>query len=166
MGSFGDRGIDQRLIGDEPRRFDPAGGEKQQLRRAIVDAGRKLARRKAAEDDRMHRADAGAGEHRDDGLRHHRHVDDDTVAGLDPLRAEDGGKSRDLGSQLRIGQRALRCGNGRIMDEGGLRAAACRDMAVEAIMSGVAEPVGEPAAIDAGIRVKGDPRRSDPVDRF
>ena len=36
----------------------------------------------AAEYDRMHRADAGAGEHGDGGLGHHRQVDEDAVAGL------------------------------------------------------------------------------------
>ena len=46
----------------------------------IVDAGRKLLRREAAEHDRVHRADAGAGEHREDRLRDHRHVEDDAVA--------------------------------------------------------------------------------------
>jgi hypothetical protein len=38
--------------------------------------------REAAEDDRMHRADARAGEHRDGRLRDHRHVDGDAIAFL------------------------------------------------------------------------------------
>ena len=37
-------------------------------------------RGKAAEDHRMDGADAGAGEHGEHRLRHHRHVDDDAVA--------------------------------------------------------------------------------------
>ena len=39
--------------------------------------------REAAEHDRMDRADAGAGLHRNHGLRDQRHVDHDAIAALD-----------------------------------------------------------------------------------
>jgi hypothetical protein len=52
---------------------------------AIDDAAGQRFRREAAEDDRMHGADAGAGEHRIGRFRDHRHVDGDAVALLDAV---------------------------------------------------------------------------------
>ena len=49
-------------------------------RLGVVDAGGELVRGEAAEHDGMDGADPRAGQHRDDRLRHHRHVDDDAVA--------------------------------------------------------------------------------------
>ncbi|CCK04012.1 hypothetical protein BN129_2760 [Cronobacter sakazakii 701] len=45
-------------------------------------------RRKATENDRVHRANAGAGEHRNGGFRHHRHIDSDHVAFLNAKRGQ------------------------------------------------------------------------------
>jgi len=44
-------------------------------------------RRKAAKDDRVDGADPGAGQHRHRRFRHHRHVDEDALAFLDPETA-------------------------------------------------------------------------------
>ncbi len=54
----------------------------------------KLVRGEAAEDHRMDRAEPGAGQHRLERLGHHRHVDDDPVALLDPLGAQRAGETR------------------------------------------------------------------------
>ena len=66
------------------------------LRLRVVDPGRELVRREAAEHHRVHRAEPRAREHRDHGLRHHRHVDEDSVAAPDALRGERAGEARDL----------------------------------------------------------------------
>ena len=52
-----------------------------ELRLGVVDARRERLGREAAEDHRVGRADAGAGQHRDRELGDHRHVDRDAVAG-------------------------------------------------------------------------------------
>ena len=58
--------------------------------------------REAAEDDRVRRADAGAGEHGDRHLGHHRHVDRDAVARLDAERLQDVGELAHLAVQLLV----------------------------------------------------------------
>ena len=50
------------------------------LAAGVLDAVLERRRREAAEHHRVDGADAGAGVHRDQHLRHHRHVDDDAVA--------------------------------------------------------------------------------------
>ncbi len=52
-------------------------------------------------------ADARAGEHRDQRLRHHRHIEDDAVAAHDPEIGEHAGERLHLVEELRIGERAL-----------------------------------------------------------
>jgi len=52
-------------------------------RLAVLDARRELARRETAEHDGVDRAEPCACEHREHGLRHHRHVDHDGVAAAD-----------------------------------------------------------------------------------
>ena len=57
-------------------------GGDDQLRLGVIDAVGEGVGGEAAEDDRVRRADAGAGEHGDRQLRDHRHVDGDAVAAL------------------------------------------------------------------------------------
>ena len=71
--------------------LDAAARRKDQLRLGILDAGREFFRGKAAEHHRMHRADPRAGQHRDHGFRHHRHIEDDAVALGDAEILHDGG---------------------------------------------------------------------------
>ena len=56
-----------------------------------------------AEDHGVHRADPGAGEHRDHEFGRHRHVDRDDLAGLDPEFLQTGGTLADLREQLAVG---------------------------------------------------------------
>src|SRR3546814_5432547 len=60
-----DRGVQERLVRDDPLNLYAAGRGHDHLRRGVVDPGRELVRREAAEHHRMHGADPGAGEHRD-----------------------------------------------------------------------------------------------------
>jgi hypothetical protein len=57
--------------------------------------------REAAEDDRMDRADARAGQHRIGRLGDHRHVDGDAVALLDAVLLQHVGEAADMLVQLR-----------------------------------------------------------------
>ena len=60
-----DRLIEQGLIGDDARGFDPARGGNHELWFCVFDSRGQLIRREAAENDRVHRADARAGQHGD-----------------------------------------------------------------------------------------------------
>ena len=82
-------------------------GGDDELGLAVVDAVRDRLGAEAAEDHRVHRADARAGEHGDGGLGDHRHVDRDAVALLDAEVLEDVGEAADLAMELLVGERAL-----------------------------------------------------------
>ena len=74
-----------------------------ELARGIVDAARQAVRREATEHHGMHRADAGAGEHRVGRFRDHRQVDRDAVALLDAVRLQHVGDLADALVQLPVG---------------------------------------------------------------
>ena len=114
-------------------------------RPGVVDAGRQLVRRKPAEHHRMHRADPGAGQHRDRRLRHHRHVDQHAVALADPEPGEHAGDPRRPVAQLAIGEALDRAGDRAVPDQRDALAASGRDMAVERVPAGVEPRAGEPA---------------------
>ena len=133
-----DRLVEKRLVGDDAPGLEAAGGGEDQLRLGIVDAGGKLMRREAAEDDGMDRADARAGEHADHRFRDHRHIENDAVALADTEIGEHRAKGRNLVLQLRVAQDRLGAGDGAVMDDGRLRAAARLHMAVDGIPAGVA----------------------------
>ena len=158
-----DRLVEQRLVGDDPGALDAAGGGEDDLRLGVVDAGRELLRRKAAEDHGMDRPDAGAGQHREAGLRDHRHVDDDAIAFDDAHLLQHGGQRRHLVLQLGIGDAALRVGDRAVVDDCRL-VAARGDMPVDRVVAGVALSPDEPAPIDAGLAVEHLVRRPDPID--
>ena len=101
-----DRFVEQRLVLHDPAGLDAAACREDELRLRVVDAGREFLGRKAAEHHRMHRADARAGEHRDHGLRHHRHIEDDAIALGDAKILHDGGERLHLIQQLGIGELA------------------------------------------------------------
>ena len=88
-----------------PRRQPPSAVMMSFALRVVVAVGDGF-RGEAAEDDRMHRPDAGAGEHGDRRLRHHRHVDRDAVALRDAERFQGVGEPADFAVQLLVGQRA------------------------------------------------------------
>jgi hypothetical protein len=85
--------VEQRLVGDDAAGLDAAGGGHDHLGLGVVDAGGELLGGEAAEDDGVHRADAGAGEHGDQRLGDHRHVDDDPVALADAVLDQRAGEA-------------------------------------------------------------------------
>ena len=158
------RRVEQRLVGDDAAGLDAAGGGQDQLRLGVLDAGGEFLGGEAAEHDRMHGADARAGEHAGDRLGDHRHVDDDAVAGADAEIGETAASVSTSASSSRVGDPALRAGDGAVVVKGGLIATSRRDMPVERVVAGVASGVGKPAAVDAGFRVENALRRLDPID--
>lgn len=114
----------------------------------------------------MHRTDARAGEHRNHGLRHHRHIEDDAVTLGDAKILHDGGERLHLGQQLGVGELRDRIGQRRIMDQRDPVGAAAFDMTVERVVAGVDDAAGEPAAVDALRGIEYLFRRFDPVDLF
>jgi hypothetical protein len=80
VGRLLDGGGEHRLVRDDAARLDATARGNYDLGLRVVDAHRELVRPEATEDHRVDRAEPGTGEHRDDRLGHHRHVQDDPVA--------------------------------------------------------------------------------------
>ena len=159
-----DRQVEQRLVFDQAAGLDAAARRQHQLGLGVVDAGRQFLGGETAEHHRMDRADARAGEHGEQRLGDHRHVDDDAVALADAEIDERRGERRDLVLQLAIGDAPLRMGDRAVVIDRRLIAAAGGDMAVDGVEAGVQRRVGKPAAVDAGFGVEDRLRRADPVD--
>ena len=160
-----DRLVEQRLVGARPvLASTPHEADRMSFGSRVFDAGRQLIRREAAEHHRMDGADAGAGQHGDRRFRDHRHVEDDAVALRDAKVLEHGAEHCGLRLQLRIGERALRARDGAVVDDRRLPAPPGRDVAVDGIVAGVAERAGEPAAVDARLRIEDLLGGLEPVD--
>ena len=148
------REIEQGFIFDDPARLDSAARGQNDLWLGVVDAGRKLLGGEAPEHHRVDGADARACKHGDDRLGDHRHIDENPVARLNPEIAEDGAERRRLVEQLTISEGAFRRSDGAVVVERDPVAAAGLDMPVERVEAGVQAGVGEPAAVDASVRVE------------
>ena len=112
----------------------------------------------------MNGADARAGKHGDRRFRHHRHIKNDAVALADAEIAQHAAEHLRFGEQAMVADGALYAGKRRIVDDGGLLAAPGLDMAVDRVETGVADAVGKPAAVDAGLRIEHGFRLLEPVD--
>jgi hypothetical protein len=91
-----ERSVEQRLVRHETARFDAARRGQHELRFAVVDPRRKLGRREPPEHHGVDRAQASAREHREDRLRHHRHIDHDGDAAANAEGVQPAGEARDL----------------------------------------------------------------------
>jgi hypothetical protein len=139
----------------------------------LADAGGQLGRREAAEHDGVHRPEAGARKHRDDGLGDHRHVDDHPVALLDTQRGERAGERRHPVEQFGVREGARRPRDRAVVHEGDLVATAVPHMPVEGVETGVEPTAAEPAverrigAVEHGGRLGRplDARRGGPPER-
>ncbi|MGY3427088.1 hypothetical protein ACVWZW_007592 [Bradyrhizobium sp. F1.13.4] len=159
-----DRLVEQRLVLHDPAGLDAAARRQDQLWLRIVDAGGELFRGKAAEHDGVHSANARAGEHRDDGLRDHRHIEDDAIALGDTKILHDGGERLHFGQQFGVAEFGDAICQRRIMDQRDLVGAAAFDVAVERVVAGVDDATAVPAAVDALRGIEDLFRRLDPVD--
>src|ERR1043166_4716084 len=93
----------------------------------------------------MNRTDASASQHRDHGLGHHRHVDDDAIAFCDVLIAKRAREQRDFVQELAIGIRLNDVSDRTVVNEGGLFRTAVHDMRVEQVVASVDETARKPA---------------------
>ena len=98
---------------------------------------------KAAEHDRVNRANAGAGQHGNGQFGHHRQVDGDAVALFDAARFEHVGEFADLFVQLLVGQRGVFPRLVPLPDDGDLIAFGI-EVPVEAIVRDVGLAAGKP----------------------
>jgi hypothetical protein len=140
-----ERAVEERLVGNGPVHLDTAGRAEDQLRLGVVDTLGELVRCEAAEDDRMNRPDARAGEHRHHRLGDHRHVNEDAVALLDALPPERARDACHLVAQLAVSEHLHRVGDGAVVDERALLAAPALDVEIERVVAGVERAAAEPA---------------------
>ena len=111
---------------------------------AVADAAGEAVGREAAEDDRMDRADAGAGQHGEGGFGDHRQIERHPVAATDPLRFQHIGEAADFLMQLGIGDDPAFARIIAFPDDRGL-VAPFGEMPVDAVGRNVELAVGEPA---------------------
>ncbi len=163
---LGDRRIEHGLVAHHPARLEAAGGREDQDGLRVVDAGCQLVGRKAAEDDRMDGADAGAGEHGDHRLGHHRHIENDAVAMAGAVLHQRAGKSRDQRRQLGIGEGADQTRDRAVVDQRRLGAAPGGDVAVERVETGVEPAALEPSGKGRAIEVPDAGPAAVPVQRL
>ena len=124
-----------------PRR--PSSAVMTALAPGIVDAVAQALGAEPGEDDVVHGADAGAGQHGVDRLQHHRHVDGDPVALADPVVAQDVGQAADFPLELPVIHRAAFARGVRFPYQGRLAPPGV-DVAVHAVVAGVEPAVEEP----------------------
>ena len=144
VGRHVDGRIQKWLVMHHAARLDPAAGRDDGLRRAVINPHGQFIRRKAAEHHRMDGAKPGAGQHRLQGLRHHRHIDDNAVALGHTLGAQGTGQRGHTGLQLGIGDRMLAAGHRAVVDDRHLIAATSFDMTIHRVPAGVDRGIGEP----------------------
>ncbi len=158
-------GVDHRLVVDDARRLDAARCRYDDGGPGIVDARGEFVGGESAEDHGVDGAEPRAGQHRDDRLGHHRHVDHDAVALADAEAAQHAGEPRGLVEQFAVGVGALGPGERRVVDQCGLVGAAVGDVSVESVRAGVQFGIGKPA-VERGIGVVEDALRlAGPGDR-
>ena len=108
--------IEQRFVGHNSVHFDATGSRDDQLGLCIIDATGQFMSGKTSEDHRVDHPNSGTGQHGNDGFRHHRHVDDDPVAFLNPLANQHSGKARHLIQQLTIAEGLDRSSDGAVVN--------------------------------------------------
>ena len=159
-----DRGVEQRFVLDHTVDLHATRGRDHGLRLAIVDAHSEFTRRETSEHDGMHHTQPGTGEHRDGGLGDHRHVDDDPVALRYPAACQHAGETCDEVEQFAVGVLLDGAGDGAVVDQGGLVAAAAFDVAVEGVVTRVQLAADEPSGDRLGVAVDDLFPRCHPVD--
>ena len=136
--------VEQRLVRDDAAALDAARRRQHHPGGGVVDPQGQLGRCESAEDDRVDRADPGAGQHPHHGLGHHRHVEDDPVAGADAEPGQSPGEPCDLRQQPLVRVRGHGAGDRAVVDQGQAFAPAGGHVAVQRVVAGVEDAVGEP----------------------
>ena len=120
----------------------------------VLNSRRQFLGRKTAEHHRMDRPDTRAGQHRDQRLRDHGHVDDDAIAAADAKILQNGAQRFDLAQQLAICDAALCRGYGAVVENRGLVAPSRHSRAVQSVETCIARRVREPTAVDPALFVE------------
>ena len=149
---------------DPARGFDAAGGRDHRGGGGVADAGGEFLGGEAAEDDGVHGAEPGGGEHRDGRLGDHRHVDHHAVALAHAVAAQDAGEPGDEVRRLRVAVALLRAEHGGVIDQGVLPAPALLHVAVQRVVGRVEHAVGEPVVQRLPAGIQGLLRRGGPGD--
>jgi hypothetical protein len=160
-----DRGVEQRLVGNDAGRFDAAGGRDDGLGLAVVDACGEFVCGKSAEDHRVYGAEARRGKHCDHRFGHHRHVDQHAVALADAQVGDGRGERRHFLQQFGVGDGPLLAGDRAVIDDRRIVAPARRDMPVDCVVASVAFRAGEPASVNALVRIENPVPGLVPVNR-
>ena len=139
-------GVGVEFQGDVPAAANAFVGGDQGLAIRVEDTVLQGFRGKAAKDYRVHRPDAGAGQHGVGGLGNHGHVDTDTVALAHPALLEHVGQFADVFLQFRIGDVLAGGGIVALPDEGGL-AGSLRQVPVDAVVADIELAAREPGGL-------------------
>ena len=137
------RGIEQWLVLDHLARARACIRTDDHARRGVIDARGETVGGKAAEHDRMDRADACTGQHGERGFRNHRQVNQHAVAPSDAQRLQARRHAVDLAMELAIRVRDLQAGFGgdvhqrRLLTAGG-------EMPVDGVVAEVGASAHEP----------------------
>ena len=127
-----DRLVGEFLQGHDVAASVPAICSNHELGFGIIDAISKRVRAESAENDTMHGANPGAGQHRDRKLGDHRKIDRDPIALPDAQLLQHIGEPIDLAVEIPIGERAS-VARLTFPDERSFVAAGGRDMTVETV---------------------------------
>ena len=114
------------------------------LRLRVGEATANRLRGKSAEDDRVHRADARAGEARDGELDHHGHVEGDGIALLDAFLLEHVGELLHPVEDVGVGVTRLLVGGVALPEDGDVVAVSGGDVPVEGVVTDVGLAALEP----------------------
>jgi hypothetical protein len=140
-----DRLVEQRFVLDDPIDLDAARGGDDYRGLGVVDAHSQLMGCESAEDDGVDGADAGAGQHGNDGLGDHRQVEEHRVGLRHSERTEGPGEQGHPFGQLPVGVARHRAGHRAVVDERRLLAPPGLDVVVEAVVTGVETAARKPA---------------------
>ncbi len=135
--------VDEVLVGNRLAAAHSGIRGDHHLRRRVVDPRGEARRGEAAEDHRVDRADARAGEHGERRLGDHRHVDQHAIAAPHVLRLEDGREPVHLGGKLAVGVAPVLAGLGRDIDQRRL-VAARGEMSIDRVVAEIDPPADEP----------------------
>ena len=139
--------IQQRFVFHHPPRLDPAGCTDDCLGGRIIESHRKFVGGKPTEDDRVDSAQAGTGEHGDNGLGHHRHIHDDPISFTDTACRQNPCKGRDSITQFRKRKSLSGLCHRGVINKRRAVAVALINMQVQRVVAGVEFAAGKPSVI-------------------
>ncbi len=144
--------VEEGLVPHHARALDTGRRTEDHARLGVVDAGGKLRRREPAEHDGVHCAKPSAGQHRHNGLRHHRQVQDDPIAHSHAESAQHTGERRDLLEQVGVRQHGDGVGDRAVVDQRRLLSSTGKDVPVDRVEASVQPGVGKPV-VQRGVSV-------------